>query len=169
MKILPATLSDIPSLETLIQSCYRGDSSRKGWTHEADLVEGRRTSQEFLKDDLTKPGVTFLKCEDKEGKLIGCVYTEVEHDKLYIGMLCVQPDFQGGGLGKKLLAAADEMGKEKGCSGAKMQVLSQRKELIEFYERRGYRRSGETVPFPKGEDFGKPKMPLEFIVIQKDY
>lgn len=169
MRIVPATFDDISDLEVLVQSCYRGDSSRRGWTHEADLLDGTRVTPDLLREDLSKPGVTILKCENNEGKMIGCVYTEIEHDKMHVGMLCVQPDLQCAGLGKQLLSAVDKLAVEKGCCAAKMCVISRRKELIEYYERRGYRNTGQKEPFPTGEAFGKPKVPLEFVVIQKDY
>lgn len=133
------------------------------------LSDGTRITPELLKEDMLKPGAVMLKGVDNQNNLIGCVYTAVENDKMYVGMFCVKPDLQAAGLGKMLMSAVDNLAKEKGCSASRMEVISRRTELIEYYKRRGYRDTGMTAPFPTGEAHGKPKVPLEFIVLQKDY
>ncbi|CAL8096894.1 unnamed protein product [Orchesella dallaii] len=169
MSILPASFDDIPKIVTLVQNCYRGDSARKGWTHEADLLDGTRLTPRLLKDDMSKSGAVVLKYIDDNGEVIGCVYTEKQNDKMYTGMLCVSPHIQASGLGKKLMNAVDNLAREQNCCAIKMHVISRRTELVEWYERRGFRKTGDTAPFPTGDDdFGKPKIPLEFVVMQKD-
>lgn len=165
--ILPATEQDIPSLNELVQSAYRGESSRRGWTTEADLLDGIRTDEAGLKTMLANPRATILKYEDA-GQLLGCVYLEKKGDSLYLGMLTVSPDAQAGGIGKQLMAAAEQVARDRQCRAMTMTVIPQRHELIAFYERRGYRPTGETEPFPMDDPrFGLPKQPLSFMVMEK--
>ena len=170
--ISPATEQDVPALNELVQSAYRGESSRRGWTTEADLLDGIRTDEAGLKTMLTNPQATILKYEDA-GQLIGCVYLEKKDDgsgqaSLYLGMLTVSPDAQAGGIGKQLMATAEQFARDQNCRAMTMTVIPQRHELIAFYERRGYRPTGETEPFPMNDPrFGLPKQPLSFIVMEK--
>ena len=165
--ILPATEYDVPTLNELVQSAYRGESSRRGWTTEADLLDGTRIDETGLKAMLTNPQATILKYE-VGGQLLGCVYLEQKGDDLYMGMLTVSPGVQAGGIGKQLMAAAEEMARSLHCRAMTMTVIPQRHELIAFYERRGYRPTGETEPFPTDDPrFGLPKQPLSFMVMEK--
>ena len=166
MSILPSTEADIPALDSLVNSAYRGDSSRKGWTTEADLLGGIRTSADSLRAMYQNPNALILKYEES-GQLLGCVYVETKGDDLYVGMLTVSPDAQANGIGKQLLRAAEQMALDKKCRAVSMTVITQRHELIAWYERRGYRPTGETQPFPNDPRFGIPKQPLEFIVMEK--
>jgi ribosomal protein S18 acetylase RimI-like enzyme len=165
--ISPTTEQDVPALNKLVNSAYRGESSRKGWTTEADLLEGIRTDEEGLRAMVQNPAATLLKYEEA-GNLLGCVYLEKKGDELYLGMLTVSPDAQANGIGKQLLTAAERIAVEKGCNKMTMTVISQRNELIAWYERRGYQKTGETQPFPMDDPrFGLPKQQLEFIVMKK--
>ena len=165
--ISPATEQDVPTLNELVQSAYRGESSRRGWTTEADLLDGIRTDETGLKTMLANPQATILKYEDA-GQLIGCVYLEKKGECLYLGMLTVSPDAQAGGIGKQLMAAAEQVARDRNCRAMTMTVIPQRHELIAFYKRRGYRPTGETEPFPMDDPrFGLPKQPLSFIVMEK--
>ncbi|MCX6216939.1 GNAT family N-acetyltransferase [Spirosoma sp.] len=162
-----ATEQDIPALDRLVNSAYRGDSSRKGWTTEADLLDGIRTSEESLRAILGNPNAQILKYEQAD-RLLGCVYLEQKGDDLYLGMLTVSPEAQAGGIGKHLLTAAENVAIAKKCRAVTMTVITQRHELIAWYERRGYRSTGETQPFPDDPRFGIPKQPLAFIVMEKE-
>ncbi len=164
--IEPATEADVPELTQLVNSAYRGDSSRRGWTTEADLLDGQRTSEADLQESLKKSQAQILTYR-VGGQLLGCVYLEQTGQKLYLGMLTVAPDVQTGGIGKRLLAKAEEVGKLLGCQEVTMTVLTQRRELIAWYERRGYQSTGETKPFPDDPRFGLPKQPLTFVVLVK--
>lgn len=165
--ISPATLQDVPELNILVNSAYRGESSKKGWTTEEHLLGGIRTDEGDLSALLQKENVTILKYTES-GKIIGSVYLEKQADKLYLGMLTVSPELQGGGIGKKLMQASEDFAKEQQLSKVSMTVISVRKELIEYYERRGYKHTGETKPFPMNDPkFGLPKQLLEFIVMEK--
>lgn len=165
--ISPATAADVSALNQLVNSAYRGDSSRRGWTTEADLLDGIRTDEAALYQMLQNPAVTLLKYETA-GQLTGCVYLEKKGDALYLGMLTVSPDAQTNGLGKQLMTAAEALAVEQHCQRMTMTVLPMRHELIAFYERRGYRKTGETQPFPSADPrFGLPKQPLVFVVMEK--
>lgn len=162
-----ATEKDIPALDKLVNSAYRGDGSKKGWTTEADLLDGLRTNPGSLKQLMADPDSVILTCSDETGKLIGCVYLKKKKDKLYLGMLTVSPELQAKGIGKQLLAAAEAYAVKNNCSMITMTVISVRHELIAWYARHGYRATGETEPFPSDPEFGLPKTPLHFIVMEK--
>ena len=165
MKIRKATADDIKSLNILVNSAYRGDSSCKGWTTEADLLGGIRTSEASLKELLEKPGAVILVAEETD--LQGCVYLEQQGHSLYLGMLTVKPEQQGKGLGARLMKASEERATELGCHLIKMTVITDRKELIDYYKRKGFTDTGERAPFPTDPKFGIPKKPLEFLVMEK--
>ena len=163
-----ATHNDIPSLSDLVNSAYRGDSSKKGWTTEADLLDGIRTDEKALTELLSAPGSVILVQENEEGKIVGCVNLQLKPGKLYLGLLTVSPTLQGGGIGKKLLYAADDYARQQQISLIEMTVISVREELINWYKRHGYHDTGEKRPFPSNDPrFGIPKQALEFIVLQK--
>lgn len=162
-----ANETDIPALEKLVNSAYRGDSSKKGWTTEADLLDGIRTNQASLATTLQNLNAVILKYTNTNGEIIGCVYLEKKNTKLYLGMLTVSPEIQAKGIGKQLLAASENYAKEKGYMAITMTVIFVRKELIAWYERHGYNPTGKTEPFPVGPEFGLPKQPLHFIVLEK--
>lgn len=164
--ITPATPADISALDQLVNSAYRGDSSRKGWTTEADLLGGIRTDEAGLQAMLDKPDATILTYKT-DGQLVGCVYLERKGDDLYLGMLTVAPELQTAGIGRTLLEAAENQARAQQCRVITMTVIPQRTELLAWYERRGYHPTGETQPFPDDPRFGLPKVPLSFIVMEK--
>lgn len=169
MFISPATLPDIPSLLTVVNSAFRGDAARQGWTHESDLIHGeQRTDEATLQDLLQNPAVTLLKCTDEAGRLLGCVCLQVKPRGLYLGMLTVAPALQGAGIGKKLLAAADDHARQCGCAKIYMTVFSVRHELVAWYLRHGYRLTGEVEPYGVDPKFGVPTQPLEFVILEKE-
>lgn len=166
-KISVATLNDIPQLLQLINNAYRGDEAKKGWTHEADLIDGnKRTDETSLKELIQKPGAVILKYELDEN-IAGCVFLEKKNERLYLGMLSVSPHIQARGIGKKLLAAAEEHAKQVGCTHIEMTVISVRKELIAWYERNSYADTGKREPFPDDGKFGNPVQQLQFIYMEK--
>ena len=168
MSITKSELKDVKSLNVLINSAYRGESSKKGWTTEADMLGGQRTDEEDLKTIISKPGCMILKYTNDAGELISCVRLEKHGKKMYLGMLTVSPVLQGGGIGKEMMAASEKLAKEENCIAVYMQVIKGRTELIEWYERQGYHDTGERKPFPYGDPrFGIPKTELEFIIMEK--
>lgn len=168
MQIIPATTKDIPALVALLNSGYRGDVSKKGWTSEADLLKGEvRTDDETVGKLMQDTHALFLKYVEGN-ELQGCVLLDKKEDRLYLGMLCVSPLIQAKGIGKQLMAAATRYAQEQNCRMIFMKVISLRKELIEWYERQGYVRTAATEPFPTDQRFGVPTQPLEFIIMEKE-
>lgn len=153
-----ATLDDASALVALVESAYRGEASRAGWTTEADLLDGQRIDVEGLVETLGKPDSRVVLSEDN-GKLLGCAHVERQNDYGYFGMFSVRPNLQGVGLGNALLAECERIAREDWrCASMRMTVISVRDELIAWYERRGYRRTGRYKPFPYGDArFGIPK------------
>jgi len=168
MIVQKATLQNIPQLEILINSAYRGDSSKKGWTTEADLLDGIRTDVDSLKEMISRSGAIILQSFTEHNLLQGCVYLEKRKNKMYLGMLTVSPMLQAKGIGKQLLIEAEKYAQSQECSLIEMTVISVRTELIEWYKKHGYKDTGEKRPFPNDIKFGIPKQPLEFIVMQKE-
>ena len=165
--ITKATLQDISSLTTLINSAYRGETSKKGWTTEAHLLEGKRTTEEELTEIILNPKNTFLKFTDNE-QIIGSVLLVEKEHQLYVGMLTVSPELQNGGIGKKMLAEAEVHAKTLGLSTLSMTVVSVRTELIAWYKRHGYVDTGEREPFPSSDiHINISDKPLEFIYLEK--
>lgn len=166
----PAAPDDVPALHRLIESAYRGDSAKAGWTHEADLLGGQRTDETELRDILADASRVLLLAEI-DGVLTGCVQVAKQGEGLaYLGLLTVDPRRQAGGLGRWLIAAAEAEAIDRfGATRMEMTVIRQRAELIAWYERRGYRLTGETRPFPLGDErFGLPQTrELEFVVLEK--
>lgn len=149
---------DVPALTALVESAYRGDASRAGWTTEADLLDGQRTDPEGVAAVVTQPGGLMLVVE-RDGEVIACCQLEHRGDDAYFGMFAVRPLLQGGGLGRAVLEEAERTARaEWGSLRMVMQVIRQREDLIAWYERRGYARTGEMSPFPYGDErFGVPQ------------
>jgi GNAT superfamily N-acetyltransferase len=166
MPITKASPSDVPELSRLINSAYRGETSKKGWTTEAHLLDGIRIDEPTIYKYLDNPNIIILKNTD-EGQITGSVYLEVRGDKLYVGMFSVSPLVQNKGTGRQLLLAAESYAKQLNCHTLTMTVISTRHELISWYERRGFRATGEVEPFHDGTKFGIPKAHIELIVMEK--
>lgn len=166
-----ATMDDIPALHELIERAYRGDSARLGWTHEADLLGGQRTDPALLQAIVADPSQHLLVHRGAAGIDACIAITTKSPDLVYLGMVTVEPALQGSGVGKAVLTAAERHAwMEIGASLAEMTVIAQRHELIAWYERRGYRLTGERRPFPKDPRFGQPKRnDLEFVVLEKRF
>lgn len=167
MTITPANLVDVPELVNLINAAYRGESSKKGWTTEADLIDGQRIDHKSLGQYITDPQTVILKNTNVEGRITGCVYLQKRGDKVYLGMLTVSPTLQANGLGKQLLNAAEEYTRSIKCTTITMTVITNRTELINWYERRGYNKTGQTVPLIIPQEFGASKQPLEMYIMEK--
>lgn len=165
----PATAGDIARLHPLIERAYRGETARAGWTHEADLLDGQRTDAAELAALIADPARVLLMAE-QDGDVIGCVQVaDLGAGLAYLGMLTVDSDRQAGGLGRQVLAAAEDWARNPfRARRMEMTVIAQRRELIAWYERRGYRLTGESRPFPMDDArFGLPREPLSFAVLDK--
>ena len=165
--ITKATIEDVSLLNTLINSAYRGESSKKGWTTEANILEGLRTTEQELTETIQNTKNTILKFTH-ENQIIGCVLLVEKEQQLYLGMLTVSPELQNSGVGKKLLQQVEIHALELGLPKIIMTVISVRDELIAWYKRNGYEDTGEREPFP-ASDVHIPitEVPLEFIVLEK--
>ena len=166
-----ATLADIDALVVLVTSAYRGDASKQGWTTEADMLDGQRIDPGVLRKDIERQRSLIIIAE-REAQLLACVHVAEDDGAGYLGMFSVKPDLQGGGVGKRLLAEAECIARDEWKLPAmRMTVIDIRDELIAFYERRGYRRTGVTKPFPYGDErFGIPKRDdLRFEVLEKAF
>lgn len=166
--IKEAEANDLPVISELVNSAYRGETSRKGWTTEADLLDGIRIDITTLEFYIEGEKSTILKCVNDENTIVGCVYLMAEGNALYLGMLTVAPELQNKGIGKKLLVASEQYAKTAGLQKISITVITKRVELIGWYERNGFIKTGERQPFPKEERFGIPKEPLEFFVMEKN-
>ena len=169
------TDADLPNVVDLVNAAYRGQGGATGWTSEVGLVDGMRISIEALRRDFAGVPELTIYLLRAASQLGACV--RLEHGRApgdvpacYISMLAVRPGQQDAGIGRQMLAYAESQGRARGARCARMTVVSIRASLIAWYERRGYRRTGETQPFPYDDArFGQPQQPgLEFVVLQKE-
>ena len=166
--IRPAVREDAEALAELVNSAYRGESSKKGWTTEADLLAGKRADRELIEGLVGDPASVVLLCVE-DGRMVGCVHLKKREGSAYLGLLTVRPDLQASGLGRRLLAAAEEWTVQRfGLGVIEMTVIRRRTELIAWYVRRGYADTGRRQPFPPEERLAVPKVEdLEMVVLAK--
>lgn len=165
-----ATETDVPAIVVLVTNAYRGKASRSGWTTEDHLLKGQRTDPAMIAAALDEPNGTIILAEH-DSRVLGCIQiTRIDEDA-HFGMFAVDPTLQAAGTGSALLNHAEELARQQwGCSSMDLEVISQREQLIDFYIRRGYQRTGETRPFPYGDErFGIPQRDdLHFAVLRRD-
>lgn len=164
----PATKEDAPAIVRLVNSAYRGESSKIGWTTEADLLGGQRTDEEEVLGLIETEGSLILLAFSGP-TIVGSVHLQKTGSAAYLGMFAIDPRAQGGGIGKRFLETAERLVEEKwGSDRVVMTVISVRHDVIAYYERRGYRRTGEMKPFPQGPRYGIPKVAeLRLEVLEK--
>ena len=164
-----AVAADIPAIVALVESAYRGEVSRAGWTTEADFLDGQRIDDEGVAADIGKTGSVIVLAE-QDGQLLACCHLENTGEVCYFGMFSVAPHLQGDGIGKQLMQEAERVALAWQCTAMEMTVIDIRDELIAFYERRGYARTGIKKPFPYGDArFGLPlREDLRFEILRKD-
>ena len=162
-----ATADDIPAIRALIELAYRGPESAKGWSSEAHLLAGERTSIAEIAELHQEPDARFLLAE-AEGELVGCVLIEKHGDVGYFGMFSVSPRLQNGGLGRALLAHAEQSARDLwDVKAMTAVVIDVRHELLAWYERRGYVITGEREPFPFDEHTGALRTDFAFVKLRK--
>jgi ribosomal protein S18 acetylase RimI-like enzyme len=168
-----ATAQDLPAVADLVNSAYRGETSRQGWTTEADYIDGQRTDAGVLAADLeAKPEARLLVLRDApDGELVGSVWLEPteQPETWYLGMLTVRPDLQDRRLGRGLLEEAEAAAAALGARRIRMTVVGIRDTLIAWYQRRGYALTGEARPFPYEEPSigAARRRDLDFVVLEK--
>jgi ribosomal protein S18 acetylase RimI-like enzyme len=174
--IRAATADDIDAVVALVQSAYRGEASREGWTTEADWIDGKRTDAGEIGGFIADPESVILVMDEAApdaapyGLRASCQLSRRPGGVAYFGMFAVRPHQQGRGTGRALLAAAEQLARDDwGATTMRMTVLDVRADMIAWYERHGYRTTGESEPFPYGNPaFGVPKVPdLRFCVLAK--
>jgi len=169
IRLAEATEAEYPAIIAMTNRAFRDPAGQADWKVET-LVDGQRIDESLLRDDLAEPGARLLIWRDAAGEHMGHVRLDDEGDGAwYLAMLTVRPDRQDGGLGRTLLAAAEDFARARGAKRMRITVVHQRGELIAWYERRGYALTGETEPFPYGDDrFGRPTQDgLFFDVLEK--
>lgn len=165
-----AQKSDADLIQKLVNSAYRGDSSREGWTTEADILDGQRTDREAI-EDIIQSDTSIILLAEIENELLASVQLERKDEHTcYFGMFTVKPKLQGKGIGKKLMAKAEQFARETwNCDVMEMTVITVRHELLDWYIKHGYQKTEELVDFPYGDErFGVPLRPdLKMRVLRK--
>lgn len=172
-----ATEDEAGSICSLVNSAYRGESSKRGWTTEAELLGGQRVDVDGLLETIRSPyrSILLLKAQ-VTNQIVACVSLDYSREACdgrdracYLGMLTVDPGLQAGGLGKRLMKDAENTARARGAEAMLISVIQLRTELIEWYRRHGYKPAGKTKPFPYGDQrFGEPKRrDLHFEVFEK--
>ena len=165
-----ATDTDVESLVALVNSAYRGDSSRAGWTTEADLLDGIRIDAVRVSAAIAAHTDNVILVLEEAGEIVACVHLQRTDSSCYVGMLTTLPTRQGSGLGRRMMEQAETFAREEwGAAHMHMTVLTLRSELVAWYERRGYTVTSERRPFPYGDErWGLPKRDdLSFYVLRK--
>jgi len=185
MLLVPASEADYPAIVRLANRAYRGDGRTVGWNIEAGYLEGQRLDESLLREELAaKPQSHLLIVRDdaranegteegdnRSGELTGMVWLQpIAEHVWHLGLLTVRPESQSRGLGRSLLAAAEEFARQRGARRMHMSVIHLRDVLIAWYVRHGYKLTGETEPFPYGDErFGRPtRDDLHFVVLEKE-
>ena len=170
MHLEPLSDGDVPAVVALMNRAYRGVGADAGWNTEADYIDGDRTSEALLREEIAATPQGALLVWRESGEIQGCVWLEPEEsDVWYLGSLTIDPRAQNAGLGRRLLAASEDWVRMRGGREIRMTVVNVRDTLIAWYARRGYQPNGETKPFPYDDTrFGVPKRhDLRFTVLRK--
>jgi ribosomal protein S18 acetylase RimI-like enzyme len=167
LQIAIADKVDVTAITNLLNTAYRGESSKQGWTTEAAFITGdTRANAEMVLTVIEQAGSFILIYKD-DGKILGCVNLQQHSNKLYLGMFAVLPQLQGAGIGKKLLYAAEKYALQLNCNAIYMSVISLRTELIDWYKRHGYIDTGQRKTFDEDGITGKHLQKLNFIIMEK--
>ncbi len=147
--------ADAKEITTLVNRAYRPLPQDAGWTHEAGLVAGTRTTAGQVLSLFRERSVVLLLCVGQ--RIVACVHVQGDPPGACIGMLATDPQLQARGLGKQMLLHAEQYARKHfGASVFRMSILSSRPELLAFYERRGYALTGEVEGYPLSAGVGQP-------------
>lgn len=162
-----ALIHDVEEICNLVNLCYRGEASKKGWTTEANMLTGIRVSTEEISDIIRKHD-SFIFKFTQNNIIISTVLLEIHDNQLYLGMLCVDPNLQNNGTGKKMLKFATDFAIKNNKNKIIMTVISERESLIKWYNRHGYIDNGKREPFPASHNKDVISgTKLEFVVLEK--
>lgn len=158
---------NVAVIAALVNLAYRPVGDSKGWTHESDIVDSLRVTHEQVQALFVSDSFVFVAGQDSQ--LVACVYLSVENGCAHIGMLATHPALQAQGLGKKMLAHAEDYARENfPVKKFEMVVIQERVELVAFYLRRGYQKTGRVDDYPVSAGVGVPKAQgLTIEVLQK--
>lgn len=162
-----ADASDASAITALIESAYRGDESRRGWTTEAELFRDGRTTVAEIGSFIADPDTRFVLAFAGSDQ-VGCAMIRKERGEGYFGLFAVRPNLQRAGAGKQILAFAEDTARKLwDCRVMHMTVINIREELVAFYERRGYRQTA-TKPFPFDKEPNARRTDFHFVVLSKE-
>jgi ribosomal protein S18 acetylase RimI-like enzyme len=152
-----AHIDQADKIVSLVNSAYRGPHAKLGWTTEADILDGQRTDHGLIAEMINSSDSEIFLALDENKSLIGCIYVKYEEASLYFGMLTVEPSLQNKGIGKKLLLLVEEIARQKNIVKIRMTVIRGRTELVAYYERFGFKKTGRIEEFPEDSRYGIPK------------
>lgn len=168
LHIRPALPVDVPALVRIVEAAYRGTDAAAGWTTEVGLVRNARTHPEEVQALIADEDSVVLLAE-QDGVPIGCaaVHPEIDGERPEFGLFAVDPARQAGGVGKALLESGADWARRRGDRELVIRVLQSRPELVAWYQRRGFRATGEGVPFAgRAEDLVVPELRMELLVLE---
>ena len=168
LALSPARDSDWRGIVALANAAFRGTG---GWNAETGLIEGDRIGLDLLAEDLEAEPDAILLVHRVARDLLACVKLAPKSPGIWhLGLLAVRPDLQARQIGRRVLEAAEEYARRRGGVKMRIGVIDARDTLIAWYERRGYRLTGESEPFPYGDDrFGRPLRPdMRFLILEKE-
>jgi len=162
-----ATLADVPRVAALIEIAYRGEVAATGWTNEAAILKGLRSSPREVERLVRAADSRFVLALGGD-VLAGSALIKRHGDGAYFGMFAIDPSRQQQGLGKVIMAQCETAARELWAARyLRLSVISLRHELIGWYERRGFVRTGEHEPFPFNEAPGALRTDFDLVVLQK--
>lgn len=164
-----ATPNDASEIASLVNAAYRAQGTGDGWTNERELVDGHRIDEEGVRSLMERSRVLAMR-HSPDGPIAGCINVGIDADGAWhIAMLAVSPNEQTGGIGKAIEQEVERQAAAAGAPRMRLEVIRQREALIEWYRRRGFEPTGETLPFPYDDpSVGRPLRPdLELVVMEK--
>jgi len=151
-----AEAKNAEAIARLVNFAYRSKLINNGWSNESELVAGHRIDDESVLALMQQPQSVILLC-NMDKRLLACAHLLNTDGTVYLGMLSVIPEVQGMGIGKRMLQQAEDYAwNNMEADAIIMDVISQRTELISFYQRRGYVIHGQEKEYPVHLNIGEP-------------